>query len=313
VLRDGRQVGTAMPPPPAKGDLSGDLLLLAPRHDHELTLLAVNRRTVSEPARVRLNWSGRPLAEQGLRPNLYVLAVGVADYPAPRLKLGFPAKDARDFTNAFRAQEGRAFGKVTARLLPDAEATRAGIEAGLDWLQASAGPEDIAIVFLAGHGVDDPPAGYHYLPYDGDMNRPAETGLSYTRLRRALGGIRANVALFIDTCHSGDVFGRPGHASMDVNRLVNDLASTEHGIVVFAASTGEQVAFESPLWGNGAFTKAVIEGLGGEAAYRGRPYISAGMLDVYVSERVKELTAGGQTPVSAKPLTLPDFQLALIK
>ena len=36
----------------------------------------------------------------------------------------------------------------------------------------------------------------------------------------------------------------------------------------------------------------------GEAAYRGRSYITAGMLDVYVSERVKELTGGRQTPVS---------------
>src|SRR5262249_39423110 len=153
-------------------------------------------------------------------------------------------------------QQGRAFAQVTARVLADGAATRAGIQAGLDWLGATARPEDLAIVFLAGHGVDDAKAGYHFLPQDVALDPLGDTALSYAALPQALGHIKANVALFIDSCHSGDAFGRPGRASMDVNRLVNDLTSVEHGIQVFAASTGEQVAFESRLWGNGAFTKA---------------------------------------------------------
>jgi hypothetical protein len=36
------------------------------------------------------------------------------------------------------------------------------------------------------------------------------------------------------------------------------------------------------------------------------------MLDLYVSNRVKELTHGEQTPTTAKPQTVPDFPVALV-
>jgi len=66
---------------------------------------------------------------------------------------------------------------------------------------------------------------------------------------------------------------------------------------------------------NGAFTKAVVEGLGGGADYdkSGRGRITLNMLDLYISERVKELTKGQQTPTTAKPQTIPDFPIALKK
>jgi hypothetical protein len=37
------------------------------------------------------------------------------------------------------------------------------------------------------------------------------------------------------------------------------------------------------------------------------------MLDLYVSERVKELTQGEQTPNTVKPPSVPDFAVALVK
>ena len=40
--------------------------------------------------------------------------------------------------------------------------------------------------------------------------------------------------------------------------------------------------------------------------------ITLAALDLYVSERVPELTKGLQTPVLARPVTLPDFPIALL-
>jgi len=37
------------------------------------------------------------------------------------------------------------------------------------------------------------------------------------------------------------------------------------------------------------------------------------MLDLYLSERVKELTGGRQTPTTAKPNTIQDFPIAVKK
>ncbi len=114
----------------------------------------------------------------------------------------------------------------------------------------------------------------------------------------------------MDTCHSGNVMGtRRGVA--DITAVVNELASAENGVVVFASSTGRQYSLEDASWGNGAFTKALVEGVNGRADYQGKGRITVNMLDLYLSERVKELTGGKQTPTTTKPQTISDFPVAV--
>jgi len=84
-------------------------------------------------------------------------------------------------------------------------------------------------------------------------------------------------------------------------------------VVVFAASTGNQYSIENQDWGNGAFTKALVEGFYGKADYPGAGRITVTMLDLYLSERVKELTKGQQTPTTVKPQSIPDFPVALVQ
>jgi hypothetical protein len=77
---------------------------------------------------------------------------------------------------------------------------------------------------------------------------------------------------------------------------------------------GEQISRHGrPHGGNGAFTKALVEGLRGKADYSGKGTISINMLDLYLAERVKELTKGRQTPTTTKPNTVPDFPIALTR
>ena len=54
-----------------------------------------------------------------------------------------------------------------------------------------------------------------------------------------------------------------------------------------------------------------MEGIGAKADYMEKGRITINTLDLYISERVKELTKGKQTPATAKPKTIPDFPLAL--
>jgi uncharacterized caspase-like protein len=116
----------------------------------------------------------------------------------------------------------------------------------------------------------------------------------------------------LDTCHSGSVLGPTRRdAGNDLAGVINDLSSAENGVVVFSSSTGRQYSQESSDWGNGAFTKALIEGLSGKADYDGKGAITFKMLHLYVSERVKELTKGQQSPVTQAPGGVPDFPLAI--
>jgi uncharacterized caspase-like protein len=136
------------------------------------------------------------------------------------------------------------------------------------------------------------------------------TGVPFSDLKNTVTTLAGKTLVFIDSCHSGNVMGaRRGVA--DITAVVNELASAENGAVVFASSSGTQYSLEDPAWGNGAFTKAVVEGITGKADYTGRGKITVNMLDLYISERVKELTKGMQTPTTAKPQTLPDFPVAV--
>ncbi len=99
--------------------------------------------------------------------------------------------------------------------------------------------------------------------------------------------------------------------SNDITGIVNELASAENGVVVFASSTGRQYSLENPQWGNGAFTLALTEGLKGKADLMKKGKITVNMLDAYLAERVKELTKGEQTPTTTKPQTIPDFPIAV--
>ena len=82
-------------------------------------------------------------------------------------------------------------------------------------------------------------------------------------------------------------------------------------MVVFASSTGQQYSLEDPAWGNGAFTKALVEGIKGGADYTQDGTITINQLDLYLSERVKELTGNKQTPKTTKSQTVSASPIAV--
>ena len=116
----------------------------------------------------------------------------------------------------------------------------------------------------------------------------------------------------MDTCHAGSAGKRP---PVDINVLINTVTSAENGgIVVFAASTGRQLSAESSDWGNGAFTKAIVEGIQlGKADLLGDGFITTSSLDTFVEHRVRALTEDQQNPVMGRPPDEPDFAIAQVK
>jgi uncharacterized caspase-like protein len=199
---------------------------------------------------------------------------------------------------------------VVVKVLTDEKATRDEIIDGFDWISKETTSKDVAIIFLAGHGVNERGGVYYFLPVNANVDRLRRTAVPFTEMKNTVASMAGKTILFIDTCHAGNVMGARGVAT-DITGLVNELASAENGAVVFASSTGKQYSFEDSEWRNGAFTKAVVEGVNGKADYTGKGRITINMLDLYVSERVKELTKGKQTPGTAKPQTIPDFPLVL--
>jgi WD40 repeat protein/uncharacterized caspase-like protein len=317
-----------------------EVVVPLPRQDAEVQIFAENGHGISSPATVRVTWTGRsdpavpapgrsaapdtagsPSDATGtagafvIRPTLYVLAIGVSQYTHPDIpKLGLAAKDAEDFVATMQRQKGKLYRDVQVRLLTDAKATRDDVVDGLDWLQKQVTQHDVGMVFLSGHGFNDPSLGYVYLPVNADPDKLKRTGVTMSDFRSTLASLTGKAVFFLDTCHAGNVLGSTRKGEIDdVSAVINELASAENGVVVFSSSTGRQSSLEDRSWGNGAFAKAVIEGLNGGADFQKSGRITYKMLDLYVSDRVKQLTHGMQSPVTQAPSGVPDFPLAVTR
>ena len=312
ALIDGRPSATERGLRIVKKEEVREIEVLIPERDSEVSIIAENRYAPSESATVRISWRGKAANEEfTIKPKLYVLAVGVSKYQStsvPALELA--GKDARDFAAAAQNQKGGLYRDVVMRVLVDQQATKDQVLDGLDWIRKETTSKDVAMVFLAGHGVNDPNGVYYFLPSNTDLEGLLRTGVSFSDIKNAVASIAGKALFFVDTCHSGNVMGTR-RGTLDITGVVNELASAENGAVVFAASTGRQFSLENSEWGNGAFTKALVEGINGKADYIGKGKITINMLDLYISERVKELTKGQQTPTTTKPQTVPDFPVAV--
>ena len=86
----------------------------------------------------------------------------------------------------------------------------------------------------------------------------------------------------------------------------------DSGVVVYAASTGGQVSRETERWGNGAFTKALVEGLRGKADYSRTGMITVSSLELLHQLPRQRADPGRTDPTTAKPSTVPDFLIARV-
>lgn len=313
VLIDGRPISTERGIKiTGKDEKIEEVLVTIPERDSEVSIIAENRFSASDPSTIRVRWKGEKKDEFIFKPKLYILAVGVSKYQDKSLRLNFASKDALDFVEAMKRQKDKLYRDVMARVILDEKATKDEILDGLEWLQRETTSKDVAMVFLAGHGINDQAGIYYFLPVNVDVEKLKRTGAAFSDIKNTVVSLAGKVVMFVDTCHSGNVMGARRGAA-DITAVVNELASAENGVVVFASSTGRQYSLEDPQWGNGAFTKALIEGVGGKADYTGKGKITINMLDLYLAERVKELTKGRQTPTTTKPNTVPDFPIVVVR
>ncbi|MBI2299379.1 MAG: caspase family protein, partial [Armatimonadetes bacterium] len=275
-----------------------------PPGTNTLTAVATNddgAEGVSPPCRVTCREAGGTVS----KPALYVLSVGVSSYRSAGLSLQLAAKDARDLAAGWATQQGKLYDKVETKVLTDQSATRAATLGGLKWLAEVTRQQDYAVLFLAGHGVSDADGTYYFLTHEADLHALPATAVKWDELRDGLDQVRGRVLLLLDTCHAGAATG-PGTYDQGYNDMLRDARQEQVGLITFASCLPQQSSLESAQWGNGAFTKAVVEGLQGgpqEMLYDGKLTISA--LEAYVSARVEELTDGRQSPSLNKPTSVP--------
>ena len=286
--------------------------------ENRIAVYAKNQYSESEPEMLFVTREDREPETE--KPNLYLLAIGVSDYAYDGddygLDLHYADDDAEALTRALKAQEGRLYARVRTCVLIDDEADGDEVLEGLDWLVRKTRKRDISVIFIAGHGMKER-GHYYFLPADADPNKLRRSGIGWFHFQDALGRLSGTRWLLADTCHSGSITGKRGVAlardRFDMTDALRDLRAVEGGVVVMTAATGREASLEKEEWGHGAFTKALIEGLAGDANFGeddGR--IDIHELNLYVMKQVEKLTGGRQHPMTEIPKVVPNFPVGMV-
>jgi hypothetical protein len=208
------------------------------------------------------------------QPNLHVLSIGI-----PHRDLKFTTVDAENFANAFLNQTGmdKVFNKIYVEKKNTRENTRnLDIRAAMedlkrryntDLIGGKINREDVLILFISSHGKTDDNNDFKILASDYDTYGDV-SNIDYKRdILDILNQIDCKKFVFIDACHSGSAQGA---------RLVNqarfaleEINSAYPGLNVLTSSQVDELSYEDDSWGNGAFTKAILEAFSGNTSANG--------------------------------------------
>src|SRR5207248_2509202 len=215
--------------------------------------------------------------------NLLGLAVGIDNYAAVRKVVGGGARGFGDLVGAradAKALAGRLLGysgpdrffpagQIELRL--DADATREKLTADLAALAGRAKPDDLLVVFFAGHGDVPPAVGaggagpFVFCCPNYSPEKAAKTALSAEELFDALAGVNCRKVVLLDACRSG--------RAAEANVLRRFIPDGQGPVVIAACGPGEE-SFEDAKVGHGLFTLAVLDALGDD--FRKADYNSDG-------------------------------------
>lgn len=271
-----------------------------------------------------------------VKPNLYLVAIGVSEFKQKDFNLTYADKDARDVATLF--ENGSQYDKVISIPLLNKSANLKEVDNVKAKLKG-ARPEDHMIIFVASHGLLSEDLDYYLAMNDVDFESPASGGLLYENLEALFKLCEArNRLVLLDACHSGEV--DKGEATLSVStsqphanvnsrgfksvsysdrkvglkssfdlmkELFVDLQQST-GATVISSASGEEYAYESAQWNNGVFTYALLNGLKSKAADKNKDgKIRVSEIQQYVYEQVSALTAGKQNPTSRTENTENDF------
>lgn len=257
-------------------------------------------------------------------PELYAIVAGISDYDGDALDLKFAAKDAEDMAMALELGAKRLFGaeKVHLTLLSTSDnqgtiaPTKANFRKAFEEAR-KAKPEDILVVYLAGHGgtLQRGSDTYYYLTQEARttdnmvLSDPAvrerttitsEELVEWTKHVPALKQV-----MVLDTCAAGAAAARlveKRDVSGDAIRAIDRLKDRT-GFHVLMGSAADAVSYEASQYGQGLLTYALLQAMKGAALREGQ-FADVETLFQYAADHVPELArgiGGIQRPIIAAP------------
>jgi Caspase domain len=169
--------------------------------------------------------------------------------------------------------------KVEKRILLRKDCNRQNCLNGFEWLKQSRN-DDIIMVYIGCHGRDTTRGFVFYT---------SDNSITGTEIKNHLSGLKGQLALFVDTCHSG--------------AMARDWANCGPNVSIICSCRIEEYA---QCW---QLSSALIEALNGAADYNNDGFIDLTEIRRYIEKRMPELW-GKQHPVLSK--SSPELKLAKI-
>jgi uncharacterized caspase-like protein len=204
-----------------------------------------------------------------LQAKVYVLCVGIADYPGTEHDLRISDNDANTIAKVFMATKD-----ASVKVLTNEDATQSALLSTVHTLFEDAQSDDAVILYFSGHG--SPGA---LVCHDGL--------LTYQHIFKMLKGCKASRKVIIaDACYSG---------KMRTTRQQTDSYNNQN-VMLFLSSRTNEVSRES-RYKNSLFTIFLERGLRGGADTNRDRYITARELYDFVHKGVIEASGNKQHPV----------------
>ena len=296
--------------------------------ENQVTVVSVNDAGGRAVERVTVANDRQPAA-----PKLAGLLVGINDYKNTRVAAGargedfgdllYAGKDADELRKSWltHAGAGKYYAAEGIALLSEKQATRKELLKQLADLKTRTTCDDVAVVFLAGHGHwvprpdaagknrRKPPMMFVFCCRDFNPAKPLETGVTDEELIAALAECPARKLLLLDACHSGQTA---------TDSVIRHLVPDGQGPAIIAACDQQESSLEHDAFGHGLFTAAVIEALTTKLADADAG--KDGLLDPqelydYLGNRIRDMLVQINTVPTRQqprsfPLDLPRFTVA---
>ena len=258
-------------------------------------------------------------------PELWAIVGGISTYATPDVKLRYAAKDAVDMAHALQLAAQKLFGAdkvhlilLTTEQTPGAIApTKENFEKAFEQVR-KAKPQDVLVVFLAGHGLALPGETdlYAYLTADArsanlsDFSDPtlraawsitSEELTDWTKQIPALKQV-----MILDTCDAGAAAAKlvekrdiPADQVRALDRLKD-----RTGFHVLMGASADQPSYEASEYGQGLLTYSLLQGMKDGVALREEEFLDVSLWFQHAVDEVPLLSqdvGGIQKPIVAAP------------
>ncbi len=276
--------------------------------------LPQGRQSKKKPAAVQKGVSKRDMEPENLGPNsdiktevvfppfkaetkAFALIVGVSEYEnlSEKEQLRYADNDAQEMYNFLVSDKG-GFQPQNVTLLLNEEATKSQVLEEIDKLGEKSGPDSLALIYFAGHGVVSKSRKAYLLPYDTTRYKLMDTAIKMADIKDAIQNLRArSVVIMSDACKAGainDLMGGDADWSSTTNPSTDvfpePASRRDQTSFIFTAASPTQSSVEKAEYKHGLFTYYMLEALNGRGDADGDGLVTSMELYNYVTKKIRE-------------------------